>query len=175
MRHFWSSYSLISLLFPCDGSRPRTTSSKLRFPTVRRNWSVANSQAKYEDQDDSIPTACYPLPCQEREGIYYHFEDELVASEAAAVVSVLPGAIKHLLLFSAPSWACTSIEDALSRPADISERYCCPKLRRRLRKSLSKSINRTVHAMWLQMASFRWGADADEESLIDGYVLSFRS
>jgi len=24
--------------------------------------------------------------------------------------------------------------------------------------------------MWLQMASFRWVPDADEESLIDGYV-----
>ena len=47
----WSSYSLISLLLPCDGSRPRTTSSKTSLSNcssklVRRQLSKRSTKIK---------------------------------------------------------------------------------------------------------------------------------
>jgi len=95
-------------------SRPRTTSSKIRFH-CRRNWSVATLKAKYEDQAILLPTPRAILCMQDPKDNLLSFQDELVASEAAAVVSV-PSRRISTYCVSAPSGPATSMKMPLSRP-----------------------------------------------------------
>jgi fatty acid synthase subunit beta len=72
------------------------------------------------------------------------------------VVYVPSPVLSAPIAVSAPSGPATSIKDAPIKASNIQSVIVAQKLKKKVKEVLlSKSINRTVHAMWLQMASFR--------------------
>jgi fatty acid synthase subunit beta len=103
-------------------------------------------KAKYEDQDDSI-THPRAILCHAKNAkdIYYQFEDELVAPEAAAVVSVASSAPLAPIAVSAPSGPATSIEDVPIKASDVLNVIVAQKLKKKVEEvPLSKSIKDLV-------------------------------